>query len=1663
MNKQLVLTFLCLLLFAKASAQIVYYSEQNTNRIRTATLTSTAITSPADFLLGTYANSLDYDQVNDVLYYLTDGGATLVQANPIDGSTNSIVITEGAMAELVDISFSDNAGQMIFAANSPEVDGLQQIPSNNNDSGLDSRLSIGMFNNSDINSVVVDDGAEIIYLAASEGTIAVVDFSGNLINTIPGFAQPLELAHDIVNNDLYVVNYNGSNYEVTSYDLDGINGYTNYYSTTSPITDIQVYPSFNKVYFAVENSGIYSAIFDIGTITNEIPLAGAGAITFDFGVDQTAPVFITLSPADGSTNLTTTNPVLTMTFSENIQRSTTTATGNESTIRLMQLSNGNQTSIIDRTSTGNISIVNNVATITFPATLAANTDYYILIGNKVFSDASGNNFIGISLNTGWNVKTVTGVTLNLPTAVACVGTYKNYPTITITESNAGNFHAGASQTLTFAFSSAGYTFENTIGTIAVSGGDITLNSWGISNTLLSLNYTISGTSSIDAITISGLKMRSTADTNPSTTVARSGGTAVIDGLITGNAIANVNTQAQPPPPTVTLNEGSSICLDSDPSAYTVTSSGTSIRWFTENNLFTSSFITALNDIPTVSAQDLGITATTAGPISRYVRQNVGGCISLAAPIDFTVNDNPQNILTASTEQTSCAPPNGSASVTSVDGGATTNYSFAWFDQAINPLGVTTSSITGVAAGTYHVEVTSLTTGCLATASVVITADIVLPAITFAATPNSHCSTPNGALDATITNQVGPLSDYSFTWYNGPSTASPVNPSSTTATLSNLVAGTYTVSVLHVPTQCSGVATSTVVDNITLPVPVPPNGDICESTPGSGTANVNLTTYNSAITAGNTDLSVTWRDASDNVVTSVVVANNDAFTYQVLSASTGCLSEGTLTFTVHAAPTAANAGPDMTICGATTIMDGNLPTVGSGTWSILSGTGGSIVTPGNRNSVFNGVTGTAYVLQWTISNGAVCPVSADQAGITFNALPVTANAGTDQSLCNTTTTLGANSPGTGSGTWSVINGAGGTFTNNASPTSGFTGTAGVAYTLRWTINDPCGSTSDDVVITLGAPPTASNAGTDQTVCGTSVTLASNNPASGTGLWTIVSGAGGSFSNPALPNSSFNGVVGATYTLRWTISNTPCTASTDDVLITFNAAPTTANAGTDKNFCGATVAMTANTPAAGTGTWSVVSGTGGSFSNVSAPSTSFTGTTGQTYTLRWTISNGTCASSSDDVTVVLIAPPTPANAGSDQVICNVSSTLAANTPSSGTGSWSVVTGAGGTFSNNASPSSTFTGNTGVTYTLRWTITNGICSPSTDDITISLSSPLSTPAAGSDQSLCGTSVALSANTPSSGSGTWSIVSGSGGTVTTPSSPNSNFTGAVGNTYVLRWTISKAGCTPLTDDVSITFKGTPTGNGIITPDADLCVGTGSTLAVTGYSNATSFQWTVPAGIAAVPGTGPSLEITAQSGNGGNVTVTPQNDCGAGTPASVSFGVLPQPSVEIILPPLAYAEQVVVFSFNSDQAIQDSQWSFGDGASASDPAPQHAYGAAGNFEILLTVTGQNGCVNTATETYTVSGEPELNDRAIKNVITANGDDKNRILYIENLDRYPDNEVRFLDRWGVELYSKTNYQNDWEAKGKDGQFLPAGQYVCIVKLNSNGKVISRTVSIIKGR
>ena len=96
--------------------------------------------------------------------------------------------------------------------------------------------------------------------------------------------------------------------------------------------------------------------------------------------------------------------------------------------------------------------------------------------------------------------------------------------------------------------------------------------------------------------------------------------------------------------------------------------------------------------------------------------------------------------------------------------------------------------------------------------------------------------------------------------------------------------------------------------------------------------------------------------------------------------------------------------------------------------------------------------------------------------------------------------------------------------------------------------------DPTVISVYASPNTSNAGTDQSLCGVTSTLLNANAAvaPSTGLWTIVSGTGGTLMANTSPGSNFLGLLGRSYILRWTISNGSC-VSQSTVSIAFSYSP------------------------------------------------------------------------------------------------------------------------------------------------------------------------------------------------------------------------------------------------------------------------------------------------------------------------------------------------------------------------------------------------------------------------------------------------------------------------------------------------------------------------------
>lgn len=83
---------------------------------------------------------------------------------------------------------------------------------------------------------------------------------------------------------------------------------------------------------------------------------------------------------------------------------------------------------------------------------------------------------------------------------------------------------------------------------------------------------------------------------------------------------------------------------------------------------------------------------------------------------------------------------------------------------------------------------------------------------------------------------------------------------------------------------------------------------------------------------------------------------------------------------------------------------------------------------------------------------------------------------------------------------------------------------------------------------------------------------------------------------------------------------------------------ANAGPNMNFC-TSASLNASLSSGTRGTWSVITGTGGSFTNSNIPNAIFTGDSSQTYSLLWTVNSILCEVKYDTLVLNPICMPLP----------------------------------------------------------------------------------------------------------------------------------------------------------------------------------------------------------------------------------------------------------------------------------------------------------------------------------------------------------------------------------------------------------------------------------------
>jgi hypothetical protein len=853
---------------------------------------------------------------------------------------------------------------------------------------------------------------------------------------------------------------------------------------------------------------------------------------------------------------------------------------------------------------------------------------------------------------------------------------------------------------------------------------------------------------------------------------------------------------------------------------------TSYEWYFPNNWSSSDTITTLPGVAVT-------TGTNTGTVTVFA---VNGCAASSGTLTVTA----QNITTSTTgTNPTCGGSNGSVSVTASNG--VSPYTYVW-TNGTTVVG-TTSSVTGLSAGTYLVTVTD-SRGCTKTATRTLTSSgsAVIPAASGSSISCSGGTT--GSVSVTVTGGTTP---YTYSWRNGTVVVG------TTASVTGLAAGTYTVTVTDAA-GCSGTSSATITSSSSVTATASSTAATCSNS-ANGTVSVTAS-------GGTAPLTYVWRNSSNvSVGTTASVSNLAAGSYTVtITDAAGCSTTAVATVT---APPAVTGSVTANNPACSTGSTGSVSVAAAGgtapyTYNWTNGT----TSVGTSASVNNLGAGT-YTVTVTDSRGCTGTSSAT---LTAPA-PVVATPASTNPACNTgntgsaSVTVAGGTPGytyqwrngtTAVGSTATISNLGaGTYTVTVTDTRGCTATSSVTLvaptvvTATATSTNPACSTgntgSATVTATGGTPGYTYQWRNGTTSVGTSQNLA--NIGAGTYSVTVTDSRGCTTTSTVTltapsPVTATTSTTAATcygltngqatvaagggtspYTYSWSNGGTGTT------VINLAAGTYTVTV-TDSRSCTRTASATVSQPPAislSVATVDASCGSANGSATVSSPSTiaTYAWSNGETtstisnltsgsYSVTVTDANGCSASVS--ATVANIGGPTVAISASQQVSCYGGSDGAAvSNVSAGTPPYVYAWSTG---DSSASVSNLTAG----TYQL--TVTDSLGCLSAASVSISEPSQVMV-MTGSSQTVCeGDSVTLSASA-AGGTGAftyeWSDVNGILGydtvvTFVAASSGSLTFTatdanGCTASSSVLL-TVDPAPASPAITNSNDTLFATPGGN---------------------------------------------------------------------------------------------------------------------------------------------------------------------------------------------------------------------------------------------------------------
>ncbi|MBN2776897.1 MAG: gliding motility-associated C-terminal domain-containing protein, partial [Bacteroidales bacterium] len=487
---------------------------------------------------------------------------------------------------------------------------------------------------------------------------------------------------------------------------------------------------------------------------------------------------------------------------------------------------------------------------------------------------------------------------------------------------------------------------------------------------------------------------------------------------------------------------------------------------------------------------------------------------------------------------------------------------------------------------------------------------------------------------------------------------------------------------------------------------------------------------------------------------------------------------------------ADAGSNITsLCVDSTRLAASLPPNTTGEWSTEEASV-IIVNSTLFNTWVTNLNQADNLFTWTVSNGKCS--SSDYVIVTNNT--VFADAGDNQSICNSSTTLFGSNTGGGVGYWDIVNGDG-TFVTPDSNTTIVTGIGNGVNTYSWTVTRGICEGYDEVVITNNQ--VYADAGAGEILCGTEAALNAFPPALGeNGFWQV-SGGSGYIANTTDYSTTVSNLARGENVLRWTVVSALCSAS--DTVTIKNVTPSQAVTAPNREICTNSTTITANTPAFGTGVWELVSGpVTVNIVNPNSNSTTVQNLGAGLNSFAWIITDNDYDCSTSD-TIEILNSSVIAFAGEDADICTDTFKLQASLPDTNTsyGLWTKVSPYG-VFDEPSDNNTVVRNMSKGTNTFRWTVYKGSKCSAFDEVRITNNSP-TTADAGNDRISCDGNALLIGSTPDiDEAGLWQKISG-GGTFTNPTMYWTGVVGLNNGANRFSWSISKGNCVSV-DEIIVT-----------------------------------------------------------------------------------------------------------------------------------------------------------------------------------------------------------------------------------------------------------------------